>query len=333
MHPCAAPTEPKLRKLRLTGMTCPTNHLRRLLAPCLLAVLSLLLVAGCSSGGTNDSAADSDVVDAASGGAAAERSDPRAAILDSAADSEMRKAPPPETDLTDVTPRAQIKIAAIGLTADNVDAVLQQLTDVAVTAGGEITSENTSTNRQGEAVHSRMVLRVPVDQFESAVSTIDDLGLRSSLRTSVEDVTAQVADTDSRVQSAEDSIASLRRLFAAAKKLGDIIVLERELSHREADLEALQAQQRALADQTALSTINVTVSQTTTPASPGNDEEAGGFVAGVKSGWDGLVGFVRALSHGLGLVLPIGTVLVLTVALGWFLVRRLTPWLRPRANE
>lgn len=305
----------------------------------LLALSVLLAVAGCSSGGGGSSESS-----AGAGGAAVdaqvERSSSQGgnALAGGAADfSAPHAAPPrsqpPSRDPIDVTPRAEIKTAAIGIKADDVDKVLQQISDVAVASRGEITSEDTSTNRQGDAVHSRIVLRVPVDEFESTVTGIAGLGVRYSLTRSVEDVTAEVADIDSRVQSAQDSIAQLRRLFTAAKKLGDIIALESELSQREADLEALQAQQRALADQTALSTITISVSQTTTPASISDDnDKAGGFVAGLKSGWDTLVGFVRALSHGIGLVLPLGTILLLAGVLVWFLVRRFTPWLQPRGN-
>ena len=234
---------------------------------------------------------------------------------------------------TSLTSQAQIKTAAIGLRTKSVDRVLQQIADVALVSRGQITSEDTATNRRGEAVRSRVVMRVPVDQFEPTLTKVKGLGVLHSLARSVEDVTAQVADIDSRVRSAQDSIASLRRLFSAAQKLGDIIALENELSQREADLEALQAQQRALADQTALSTITITVTKATTAPKPGDSDKAGGFIAGLKAGWDALVGFVQAVSHGLGLLLPLGTLLLLTAGLIWFLVRRLTPWMRPRESE
>lgn len=312
------------------------TFLRRRLASALLAAFALLVIAGCSGSGDRVAGAAADV-DAAAGGAArgapaqAARVPEGAADYASGADQGRRGR---STNLTEVTSQAQIKTAAISLEADNVDGVLQQISDVVVVAQGEIESEDTSTNRQGEAVESRLVLRVPVEDFEETVTKIADFGVRYTLETSVQDVTAEVADINSRVSSAEDSIAQLRRLFSEAKKLGDIIALENELSQRQADLEALQAQQRALADLTTLSTIAVTVRQTSTPPPPADDSNrAGGFIAGLKSGWDALVTFVLALSHGLGLALPLGTVLLL-VALGvYLLVRRFTPWPRPRASE
>ncbi len=308
------------------------TFLRRRVAAALLAAFALLVMAGCS--GTGGAAETADLDAGAAGGAAARVPQAGPDALEGAAEyaaDQGRRGQ--STDLTDVTPQAQIKTAAISLYADNVDEVLPQVSDVVVVAQGEIESEDTSTNRQGKAVHSRLVLRVPVEEFEATVTKLTDLGVRYTLETSVEDVTAEVADINSRVRSAEDSIAQLRRLFSAATKLGDIIALENELSQRQADLEALQAQQRALADLTTMSTITVTVRQTSDPPPPAEEDRAGGFIAGLKSGWDALVEFVRALSHGLGLALPLGTLLTLVGVGGYLLVRRFTPRLRPRANE
>lgn len=305
--------------------------MRRRLASGLLVAFALLVVAGCSSGDSEaDQAADYDAGAAAGDAVRAPAAVDRAGNLATGAAEGSRRQ---STDLTDVTPRAQIKTAAISLRADNVGEVLEQISDVAVLSQGEIASEDTSTNRQGEAVRSRLVLRVPVDEFESTVNEIAKLGVLHSLERSLEDVTAEVADINSRVRSAEASIAQLRRLFAAAEKLGDIIALENELSQRQADLEALQAQQRALADLTTLSTITVTVARPSTPLPGDDDDRAGGFIAGLKSGWDALVTFVRALSHSLGLALPLGSLLALVAAGGYLLVRRLTPWAGSRGNE
>lgn len=308
--------------------------MRRRLGSAMLAAFALLVIAGCSGGSADELSTDAD------GGAAAgvvpeprHAADKMTGPADYAGGAEQDRRGQ-STDLTDVTPRAQIKTAAISLEADNVGELLQRISDVAVVAQGEIASEDTWTNRRGEAVRSRLVLRVPVDEFETTVTKIAGLGVLKSLSRSVEDVTAKVADINSRVRSAEDSIAQLRRLFTEAEKLGDIIALENELSQRQADLEALQAQQRALADLTTMSTITVTVSKTPEPAPPGDDgDRAGGFIAGLKSGWDAMVTFVRALSHGLGLALPLGTLLALVGLGGYLLLRRFTPRLRPRANE
>jgi hypothetical protein len=120
----------------------------------------------------------------------------------------------------------------------------------------------------------------------------------------------------------EQSIDQLRRLFGQATNLGDVITLERELSRRQADLEALQARQRALHASTTMSTFMVSVELIDDKAAPKQDEDQAGFVAGIKQGWDGFVTFVIGVSHAVGLILPLGTLALVVGWLTWLLVRR-----------
>lgn len=330
---------------RQTCMTSPSRTarpagLRRFaaLSPAIYSVVVVVLLgllAGCESRSDTMSAAPADIDQAAAGSAASERK-----VATDSMDSKPATAPPQRTagdhasSLANLTPRAVIKTAAIGLESNDVAKVLRQIADAVLAVGGEVSSEQTTTNRKGEAVRSRLVLRVPVDTFDASVANVSSLGRLKSLARSVEDVTADVADIDSRVKSAEDSIAQLRRLFAAAKRLGQIIQLESELSQREADLEALQAQQRALSDQTAMSTIAVTVSsRPRTAAGPLPQQRSGGFIAGLKSGWHALGVSLLAASRVAGLLLPFAVLVLLVAGVAWFVVRRVKPTARPRPSE
>jgi hypothetical protein len=99
------------------------------------------------------------------------------------------------------------------------------------------------------------------------------------------------------------------------------VALEGELSKREADLEALQARQRTLADQTAQATVTVTLvgsdAPVVVPASTG-------FVAGLRSGWDAFAGALVVALTVVGAVLPFAVVLVPAALLVRWWVRRRT---------
>ncbi len=172
----------------------------------------------------------------------------------------------------------------------------------------------------------RSRIRVPVDNFEAAIGQVVKLGQVSSRRISTQDVTGRVADVASRVTSAKDSIAQLRLLFSHAVKLSDIITLESELSDREADLESLLAQQRALTAATTLSTISVQVTRPPTKTVvtvAHHEDKSTGFLGGLKQGWNALADTFVAVSHGLGAALPLGLVILAIAALLWVGVRRL----------
>jgi hypothetical protein len=226
--------------------------------------------------------------------------------------------------------RALIKTAAVSLRSTDVSSVLDRIDQLVAHDGGFIASEDTSTDSHGVAVRSQVQLSVPSSDFGSAYAAVASYGALVSKNSSARDVTSQVVDVDSRVKSARDSIARLRLLFSRAEKLGDVIALESELAQREADLEALQAQQRDLTAHTTMSTITVDVASTVAPVS---HESAGGFLSGIREGWRALVTFVQALSHGVGLILPLAVLALLAGLVTWVAVRRFTPRRPPRTSE
>jgi uncharacterized protein DUF4349 len=94
----------------------------------------------------------------------------------------------------------------------------------------------------------------------------------------------------------------------------------RRLTSRETELEALLGQQRVLADQVALGTL--TVHLTTDPA-PAPDEDAAGFVDGLRRGWVVLVDGARIALAVTGFLLPLAVPAVpIALAVRWWLRRR-----------
>jgi hypothetical protein len=283
-----------------------------------VAVVGLVVLTACTGGnGIGDDSGDSG--GAESGGAsdaAAQTADEDSLAFSTGGDSA-----PAEVDL--VFERDLIKTGTITLESDDIDKVLVGLDGIVTTQRGIVESEDTRTDDEGDVSSATVVLRVPVDRFKAAVDAIGELGVLIREETSTEDVTTKVADVDARVESARRSIDQLRLLFSRANRLGDIIRLESELSQRQADLESLEAQQRSLARQTALSTIHVSVMRPDEePATAVDDGDQAGFVEGIKSGWSGLMAFVQGTTHVVGLVLPLGTLALAVAVPIWLLVRR-----------
>jgi Domain of unknown function (DUF4349) len=274
-------------------------------------VAGLAVMTACTSNGEGNDAAGTSDAESLEGGndvAAAERAAGRMSA---------------STELI-LDDRKLIKTGTVELESDDVDELLGQLEGVVSAHQGLIDSEDVRTDDDGDAESATIVVRVPVDRFEAAVDDITKLGELVREQTSSEDVTTRVADVDARVASAQRSIAQLQVLFDRAERLRDVIRLESELARRQADLESLQAQQSALARQTALSTIHVSITRTEEEQAADDGDEAG-FVDGLESGWSGLVAFVRATVHVVGLVLPIGSLIALLAAGTWLLIHRLRP--------
>ena len=167
---------------------------------------------------------------------------------------------------------------------------------------------------------STTTLRVDNDKVDSLLRDVATLGTVEASSRSSADVTAEVADVDVRVTNAEASLARVRALLARATSIGDIVTLEAELSRRQADLEALQARQRTLADQTAQATVTVRLFDEGAPM--GRTEPDTGFVAGLTAGWAAFTdAFVAAMTV-LGALVPFLIVLLPVALVIWVAVRR-----------
>ncbi len=198
-------------------------------------------------------------------------------------------------------------------------------------AGGEVDADDRSSGRYAQAT---IVLKVPPEQLTPVLGQLSKLGIERSRRQTTQDVTARVADVNSRVESAQREIARLRVLYGHARKISDVITIESELAQREGDLESLQAQQRALAAETTTATVTLTL--TSPPAKqvvtkphkkPHHDS---GFLAGLKSGWHAFTGGVKVLATIVGAVLPFAVLLIVLGLAARVLWPRFGARLRPR---
>jgi hypothetical protein len=194
------------------------------------------------------------------------------------------------------------------------------------------TSVGPSTAVVGEAV---IVLRVPEPKLDEALLRVSKVGKELTRTSSAEDVSATLADLDSRVATQQRSLERIRALLARASSLQEIVSIEAELARREADLEALQARRRSLDDQATFSTLTAILrlpdAKPSSLAPDGEDES--GFVSGLKDGWHALVASTTVVLTVVGAMLPpVAALLVIGVPL-WLLWRRFRPEPRPRPGR
>jgi Domain of unknown function (DUF4349) len=167
-----------------------------------------------------------------------------------------------------------------------------------------------------------LVLRVPPTHLDAVLTALAGTGTVSYRTLSETNVTGQVADVASRITSAQDSLTELRGMIDKAASMNDLISLETALSTRESDLESLEAQQRALADQIQYATVTVgyfvPAAPSTTPAAKPTTHHSG-FVAGLLDGWHAFLATLRVLLALIGWLLPFAIV----IALLWWPARKL----------
>lgn len=290
----------------------PMRRVPRLLAA---TAASAVLLAGCSDGGTDAMTASGE---AAMDGPAAPRE--RAAAPESADSSGGRNAASGSINRTTVQTRAVIRTGRIAVVVQDLERARGEVDAILARHGGYVAEEEASTDRRGELHRARLVLRLPVTDFGTAMTELAELGRKVDAHTESEDVTTEVIDVDTRVAVQRASIDRLQRFLRRATTVEDMIRVEEELARRQAELESLLGQQAYLADRTALSTITVNLS--TVPPGPGPEpKDDSGFLAGLKNGWTALTTVLVGLATVAGAVLPFAVALGVVALPLWLLAR------------
>lgn len=213
-----------------------------------------------------------------------------------------------------------IRSATMTVVIDDPAAAATRLRAIASSHGGVVTTENVVSGDQARYTQSLVVLSVPADQLDGALSDIANIG-EVRLRTiQSSDVTAKVADVDARIKTMRDSIARMQELLKRAGSVAEISQVEKELTQRQSDLESLLAQQKALAQRVAQSPITVTLTKETAVVTTPKPEI--GFLAGLRNGWSALKETTVVVLMLLGTLLPFLVAMAVVITPIVWLVRR-----------
>lgn len=291
-------------------------------------VTVLGLAAACGAG----SDAGSDGGDAAGGSAV---SAPMPADADRAADdaafaadleaeaataASRQDAPAPAED----GEQKLISNGTVQLKSDDVAKAIFDVRNVVDTYAGEVEANETQTDDEGDPLRARLQVRVPTDRFDEAMQDLERVAVLVSSSGNTKDVTTEVLDRDIRVQVQRRSIERISLLLEQATTIRDVVAIEAQLSQRQADLAVLEKEQRYLADQTAMATINVSLERIKAEKKPpAEKEDDSGFFAGLATGWDALKTFGVGLATVLGALLPWLVVAAVLAVPGLPLLRRL----------
>jgi len=230
--------------------------------------------------------------------------------------------------------RSLIFRAEISVRVEDVSKAADALTSLATTAGGFLASEKRAIDSRES--HATLTVRVPSKAYGETLEKIAKLGRELNRGSNVEDVTEAVVDLDTRIAAQKASVESVRRMFERAATLQDVVLLEKELTQRQAELASLEQKKRRLDDLVALSTITVSLVGPNTVIEPAEEPDPN-FLSALKDGWNALVKSLRYASVVIGYVLPflfaIGIPLFLLIWLLRIRGRGVKPQAPPASQE
>ena len=234
------------------------------------------------------------------------------------------QAQPPTAVVPDGPVDKVVKNGAIALIVGDgeVSARLTEVQAVATGLGGYV--QDASTQESGETPSGKVVLRVPVKQFEAAVARVRalDAEVRSATTTG-KDVTAEYADLEQQLRTLRATRERFLEILSRTRTIGEILSVQQRVDGVTAQIDRIEGQRKVLAAQAERATLEVTVTEADDPVVT-ERARPNGLVAAAGDAKDSFVDGVE------GLVRHSGTALLLLLcAAATALVGRLV-WRRAR---
>jgi hypothetical protein len=226
--------------------------------------------------------------------------------------------------------RKIIQNAQLTIELDDPHAAQRQLAVIAQTHGGfivasEATVQNTVT---APTTIVTVVMRVPAAQFTATLERIRGLGGHIPQdKTTGQDVTEEYIALEARIRTQKALEAQMLDILKRAGRISDAIEVQNQIATVRTEIERLEGRQRFLANQAALSTINVTLR---TPAPVVITTTAHGFWHQVKQAFGDGIDLASNITLGIIqfviLLIPIVLLIVLPLGLLWRLARPYVSW-------
>ncbi|MCA0179211.1 MAG: DUF4349 domain-containing protein [Actinobacteria bacterium] len=278
-------------------------------------------LAGCSGGSTSSVAGGYAATSSASAGDVAQDAAP-------AASESVKRGATVAPVAVAVEDQKLARNATLSLKVRSINEAVDKVRAINATASGYILTENVGSYRDGggEGVtpdtYAAISISVPTDKLDATLDELQKIGQVLDRRSETENVTAEYVDTRARVESMKRSVARIQDLMDSTKDMEQLVRLERELSSRQTELEAVEARMQQLDRETSRSpvTINLTTQEELVEGLSSPKE---GFLGGLAAGWKAFVGSLVGLMTVIGALLPFALFAGLVAWPLWLLIRRL----------
>lgn len=221
----------------------------------------------------------------------------------------------PEATQQDVTPGSMlVRVGNASLQVDSLEIGIARIRDVARRSNAIIA--NTSMEGGREQTRAATIeLRIPSQHFDEAVNGLSPIGKLESVNVSVQDVGEEFVDVQARMVNARRLEQRLIDLLAnRTGKLADVLSVERELARVREEIERYEGRLRYLRTRASVSTLSVSVHEPfpVVAEHPGANPMRDAFI----QAWRNLVAVTAAIIASLGVIVPIGVIVIALLLIG-----------------
>ena len=211
-----------------------------------------------------------------------------------------------------------IKTADLNAEVKEYKSFSAQVSDKVKKYGGYISQENQSETAY--KIENSIVVKVPVDQFENAVSDLLNGAEKiNEKRISSDDITEQLIDGKSRLEAKRQVRLRYLELLKQAKNMEEILTVQKEINEIQEEIEAVTGRLNYLGHSAAMSTINFSFYQVLDATA--KDPDNAGFLTKVKSAFTSGLFWMGEVLVGLVGLWPL--LLLLVIVVYFFKKRRL----------
>ncbi|SDD42590.1 DUF4349 domain-containing protein [Actinokineospora iranica] len=199
-----------------------------------------------------------------------------------------------------------------------------RVAEAADTARGEAIAVGGYAGQEQIGEHSAtLTLHVPSDKLDAVLQRLTDgsVGQVRSRNQTAEDVTEQLIDVESRIETQRASLNRVRALLDRATDISEIVRLESEVTRREADLDSLLKRREGLAGSVAMSTVTLRIAKAGSPAAPVTEDEDD-FLDALAAGWGAFLDAGNLVLRVVGAALPFAVALGVPAYVVWRIRRR-----------
>jgi hypothetical protein len=169
-------------------------------------------------------------------------------------------------DAADFEERMVIYNAYISIETSDIGGTFEKVKNLAGKYGGYVAGSSRST--QGMQERAEIILRIPKDEFRSAIKEIESYGKLLDERTSSEDITERYVDLKARLSNLQKQEKRLNEILSMAKNVEEILQVERELTRVRGEIESLQGQINYLERNVEMSSVVVNLIEPPPPFTP-----------------------------------------------------------------
>lgn len=154
-----------------------------------------------------------------------------------------------------------IKTADLALVVKKVDEAVVKITNLIIAKKGFVSDSKVYT-REDKTQYGAIVVRVPVQDFESTINGLKELAeIVEKENISGLDVTEEYVDLQSRLKNLKIEEGQYQKILQTAKEIEDILKVTEYLFNVRENIERLEGRIKYLEDLTDLATIRISLSE------------------------------------------------------------------------